>query len=502
MFLSRYTTKNIAGNSVTVPDATLFELPEKVLQFGTGVLLRGLPDYFIDKANRQGIFNGRIVVVKSTTQGDAAAVFEKQDGLYTQCIRGVENGRVVEENIINAAISRVLQADEEWKQVLACAHNPHLQIIVSNTSEVGIQLVNDDIFQYPPKSYPGKLLAFLYERFKAFAGSRQSGMMIVLTELIPDNGDKLQAIIFELAHLNGLEDEFIAWLETHNRFINSLIDRIVTEKPDAAAQQEIETDFGYSDQLLIIAEAHRYWAIEGDEEVEKMLSFAQADNAIVIAPDITQQRELKLRLLNATHTFTCGLSYLAGCETVKQSMEDEDLCAYIIHLMKDEIAHAIPTAIDPAVVQDYASKVLDRFRNPFLEHQWLNITLNYSFKMRTRCVPVLLRHYELSNEVPEAIALGFAAYLCFTRPVVKKSNGYYGEWNGELYSVKDDAAALFYQRWAGLSTPALVREVLRDADFWEANLYALPGFAEAVLEKLNLLLEGEVKEALATKQRI
>jgi tagaturonate reductase len=57
-------------------------LPDKVLQFGTGVLLRGLCDYFIDKANRRRIFNGRVVVVKSTSGGDANA-YDKQDNLYT-----------------------------------------------------------------------------------------------------------------------------------------------------------------------------------------------------------------------------------------------------------------------------------------------------------------------------------------------------------------------------------------------------------------------------------
>ena len=496
MILSRYTTKNISGNAVSVPDATLFELPEKVLQFGTGILLRGLTDYFIDKANRQGIFNGRIVVVKSTAQGDAAALFEKQDGLYTQCIRGLEGGEVIEENRINASISRVLRAGEEWKEVLECAHNPNLQIIVSNTSEVGIQLVNDDIRKYPPKSYPGKLLAFLYERYKAFAGSTQSGMLIVLTELIPDNGDKLQAIIFELAHLNGLEDEFIDWLEAHNRFCNSLIDRIVTEKPETLSQEELEDALGYSDQLLIVSEAHCFWAIEGDEEVKRVLSFAQADGSILIEPDITLYRELKLRLLNATHTFTCGLAYLVGNETVKQSMDNKGLSAFITGLMKEEIAPAVPYPVSPDVVLQYAGNVLERFRNPFLEHQWLSISQNYSTKMRTRCVPLLLRHYELQNSVPERMALGFAAYLCFTRPVIKKNNGFYGESNGDLYLLKDDASAVFYQRWAQLSTSDLVNDVLRDKDFWEADLSELPGFAEAVEAKLTLLLNGAFEEAL------
>src|SRR5690242_19425411 len=107
MKLSGFTLKNIHPQVVTKPPDAVFELPEKVLQFGTGVLLRGLPDYFIDKANRQGIFNGRIVVVKSTSHGDTTA-FEKQDGLYTHCIRGIDNGEKKEENIINSSISRVL----------------------------------------------------------------------------------------------------------------------------------------------------------------------------------------------------------------------------------------------------------------------------------------------------------------------------------------------------------------------------------------------------------
>src|SRR5690349_14486569 len=256
MKLSRYTLKNIQTDSVAVPGEALFELPEKVLQFGTGVLLRGLPDYFIDKANRKGIFNGRIVVVKSTSQGDSSA-FDKQDGLYTLCVRGVENGKKVEENIINSSISRVLSANEEWEKILECAHNRDLQIIISNTTEVGIQLVNDDVRHHPPKSYPGKLLAFLYERFKAFGGSAHSGMVIVPTELIPDNGKKLESIVLELAHLNGLEDAFIEWIEKHNCFCNSLVDRIVPGKPQADVQPEIENELGYSDSLLIMSEVYR-----------------------------------------------------------------------------------------------------------------------------------------------------------------------------------------------------------------------------------------------------
>jgi tagaturonate reductase len=71
--------------ALVLPHTTVFELPEKVLQFGTGVLLRGLPDFIINNANNRGRFNGRVVVVKSTATGDTDA-FAEQDGLYTLCV--------------------------------------------------------------------------------------------------------------------------------------------------------------------------------------------------------------------------------------------------------------------------------------------------------------------------------------------------------------------------------------------------------------------------------
>jgi tagaturonate reductase len=495
MILSRYTLKNINPNVVQVPSAELFELPERVLQFGTGVLLRGLPDYFIDKANCQGIFNGRIVVVKSTSQGDSGA-FDRQDGLYTLCVRGLQNGQRIEENIINSSISRVLSATEEWQQVLECAHNRHLQVIISNTTEVGIQLVNDDIRHHPPKSFPGKLLAFLYERFKAFEGSEKSGFVIVPTELIPDNGKKLESIVLELAHLNGLEDEFIEWLESANSFCSSLVDRIVPGKPDATMQEELSAQLGYKDDLLTMSEVYRLWAIEGDDQVRNILSFAQADEGVVIAPDIDIYRELKLRLLNGTHTLSCGLAFLAGFDTVKQAMDDVNVSGFISELMQHEIAPAIPYPVEPAVAQDFSAKVLDRFRNPQIRHQWISITLNYSSKMKTRCIPVLERHYEQTDAVPELFVLGFAAYLYFMKAITKKDDRYYGEFNGKEYPIQDDQAEVFYRRWAGLTPMALVTETLRDTAYWGTDLHALPGLKQAVVDKLNLIMNQGMKETI------
>src|SRR5690606_18664909 len=165
MLLSKENVEKINVPGIALPKRESFELPERVLQFGTGVLLRGLPDYYIDKANKQGVFNGRVLVVKSTSSQGADA-FENQDNVYTLCIKGIQDGKQVVSYSVNNAISRVLAASSSWQEVLEAAQNPDLEIVLSNTTEVGIVLSNDDITDNPPASFPGKLLAFLYERYK------------------------------------------------------------------------------------------------------------------------------------------------------------------------------------------------------------------------------------------------------------------------------------------------------------------------------------------------
>ena len=498
MIFSRYNLKNISAQDVITPAESVFDLPEKVLQFGTGVLLRGLPDYFIDKANRQGVFNGRVVIVKSTDSDSSA--FDKQDGLYTQCVRGLENGKTIEENIINSSISRVLSAKDEWSEILKCAHNPHMQVIISNTTEVGIQLVQDDIHRLPPVSFPGKLLAFLLERYKAFDGSRQSGMVIVPTELIPDNGKKLESIVLELAHQNVLDDTFIQWLENCNYFCSSLVDRIVPGKPDAAFREGLEKKFGFKDDLLIMSEVYRLWAIEGGEHIKSVLTFASVDEGVVIAPDINLFRELKLRMLNGTHTLSCGLAYLAGFGTVKQAMDDAQMQTFISQLMLNEIATGIPYEVEPGVSASFGSKVLDRFANPNIEHHWINITMQYTSKMKMRNVPVILKYAERIKAVPENIALGFAAYLLFLKPVSKKQDKFYGEWQGKEYHIQDDFAAYFFEKWSKLKPAQLADEVLADTSLWGADLSAIPGFAQAVKDNMASLLEAGVAKTIQTHQ--
>jgi tagaturonate reductase len=501
MILTKQNIKNIKPQlGLVIPDENIFSLPEKVLQFGTGVLLRGLPDYFIDKANRQGIFNGRIVVVKSTGAGKTDA-FDQQDGLYTLCVRGVEKGEKQEETIINSSISRVISAVENWTDVLACAHNESLQIIISNTTEVGITLTEDDIGLHPPHSFPGKLLAFLHERYRAFNGSNESGMVIIPTELIPDNASRLRSILPELARRNKLDEKFIQWLETANHFCNSLVDRIVPGKLPENDKNTIEKQLGYNDELMIMAESFRLWAIESDnEKVSEILSFSRADKGVMIAPDIEKFRILKLRLLNATHSFVCGLAYLSGFNSVGETIADNFFGSFINNLMIHEIAETIVSdGISYEDACNFAAKVMDRFRNPYIEHRWLSISVQYSSKMKMRTVPLLIQHYKKTSQVPELMTLGFSGYILFMKCHANKTGGYSGTFNGKEYAVQDDHAAFFDEKWKSGNCDDVVDAVVADKVFWDADLDQLNGFADRVKFYIHSLME---KGAITTMREL
>ncbi len=503
MQLSRQILPSLNGGIVTPPEASVFELPEKVLQFGTGVLLRGLPDYFIDKANKQQLFNGRIVVVKSTTQGVTDA-FRQQDGLYTHVERGIEEGKSIEKISINASISRVLSAKKDWDTILACAKDPYMQVIISNTTEMGIVLDLLDVQREKPESFPGRILAFLEARYKAFEGKMDAGMVIIPTELISDNGTSLQEMVLTLATKKYHSEGFIHWLSEANDFCNSLVDRIVPGKLPTKELALMQQRLGYSDELMIMSEPYRLWAIEVTRKRSKdILSFSKADSGVFLSPDINKFREIKLRLLNGTHTLSCGLAFLAGFTTVKAAMVNPYFAAYIGKMMSTEIAPlVIQEDISEEEIKLFISQVTDRFLNPNIEHLWLSISVQYTSKMNMRVVPLIERNQQQSSQTPNLMALGFAAYILFMRSEKNVDGSYFGRVSGKQYQVIDDKAGIFSTKWATPFSDNFVKEILTDSSLFSEKLYALNGFTKAVNSYLEVLLQKGVLKTLQTATEI
>ena len=491
-----------SDQKIAQPDKQHIESPETVIQFGSGALLRGLIDFFIDKAQRNGKFDGRVVVVNNTRSGRSTR-FNEQDGLFTLCEEGFAGGETIRKFTVNAAVKQALPAADHWQQILAYARNPKVQTVVSNTTEVGITLQKDDDLKAdPPQSYPGKLTAFLHERFTTLGGTPDSGMLILPTELILDNGSKLKEIVLELAVTNRLGSDFTDWLKQHCIFCNTLVDRIVPGEPDEEKHRQIEQELGYEDQLLTISEVYRLFAVEGpkDKLLEKAPWLA-ADEGIIISDDITPYRERKLRILNGGHTISVAAGFLCGLETVYDCMEDDVMSQFISKTIHREI---VPTLeIDQKMAMEFADDVLDRFHNPFLNHKLISITLQYSSKMNMRNGLTFKRYFDKYGQVPELMCAGFAAYLMFLRPVKKVDGKYFGEFKGQEYPINDDKADYFYQLWmdADLNDPVLVNDlvdkVLLNQQIWEQDLKKLGDFAAKVKHFLGAFVQRGVRDTLA-----
>jgi tagaturonate reductase len=169
----------------------------------------------------------------------------------------------------------------------------------------------------------------------------------------------------------------------------------------------------------------------------------------------------------------------------------------VADLMLKEIAPAIPYELPLQDAKDFGLQVLDRFRNPHIQHQWISITMQYSSKMKMRNIPVLLQHYKQHDTAPAHFSLGFAAYLLFMRAVKKEADGYKGEYRGQVYPINDDKAGYYFELWKQLGPDDVVDSALKDTTLWGADLTELKGFAASVKEDLQTLINKGATAALA-----
>jgi tagaturonate reductase len=478
---------------VELPPVAALELPEKVVQFGTGAFLRGFAEYFIDEANRRGQFGGSVVAISSTGSYRDAALNE-QDGLFTLAIQGVEGSAARQRHRVVASLSRAVSARDEWSAVLELARSQDVQIVISNSTEVGIVLDEDDRFDAnPPRSFPGKLTRFLAERARAFDYDERRGVVVLPCELIDDNGDTLREIVHTLARRWALGARFERWLAAGVTFCNTLVDRIV---PGVVAMEEanrVGRLFGYRDGLVTACESYALFAIEGDDRLRAKLGFADADARIIVAPDIRPYRERKVRVLNGTHTISVPVALLAGHETVRDAVANERVGRFIRRVMFDDI---VPS-LDAPGAEEFANEVLERFANPYIQHSLIDITLYGTTKMRVRVVPSIVDHYRRVGRSPASLAFGFAAYLAFMRGDVQAERRTMG-----LPVPEDGEGDRLREAWldadshSDSSLAGLARRVCADRSLWDADLTALNGFADAVADHLVRIVRHGIQSAL------
>jgi tagaturonate reductase len=209
------------------------QYPVKVLQFGEGNFLRAFVDWMIDKMNKEAGFEGSVAVVQPIPLEQVHKLME-QDGLYTLYLTELKDGQAASDHSIIQCVQNGINIYEEYEAYLKLAESPTLRFITSNTTEAGIVYDEKDRLEdRPQNSFPGKLTAFLYHRYKFFHGEKDKGLILLPCELIDRNGEKLREIVFKYAAQWNLEEGFITWLKEANIFCCTLVDRVVTGYPKA-----------------------------------------------------------------------------------------------------------------------------------------------------------------------------------------------------------------------------------------------------------------------------
>jgi tagaturonate reductase len=345
-------------------------LPETVLQFGAGRFLRAFADLFIHQGNQRDQNVGRVVIVQSTGD-DRAGGLNKQGGRYHVVVRGIENGQVVDRVEAVESVSRAVVAASQWDEVRAIARSPQLRLILSNTTEAGYTLDTADApNDAPPRSFPAKLLTVLRERFEA----GQPGLTVIPCELREQNAELLQGIVLQLARDWRLSGPFQQWLQTECVWLNTLVDRIVTGTPR-------EHPLLNQDAMLTVCEPYALWAIQDKPRAWKFLQHP----AVVWTPDVMPYFLRKVRILNGGHTALLIKAWPRGFRTVREAVLDAELAVWLKRLLFEEIVPVLEGRVDQPA--EFARQVLDRFRNPFVEHQLADIAVNHAAKVPVRLTP-------------------------------------------------------------------------------------------------------------------
>lgn len=378
---------------------------ESVIQFGEGGFLRGFVDYFFQKMKDKQLFDGSVVVVQPIETGMCDTLME-QNCEYNLFLRGIENGKVIDEHTHIDVISRCINPYTSYDDYIRLAENPDFRFIVSNTTEAGIAYSDTDrLTDRPALSFPGKLTQLLYHRFN----HSKKGFIILSCELIDHNGEELLKCCIQYAMLWNLGEKFITWLKKENHFCSTLVDRIVTGFPreeHAALCQRI----GEDDQMMDTAEIFHQWVIQGDHEDE--LPLVSSGFHVIWTDCVDPYKKRKVRILNGAHTSMVLGAHLYGLETVGECLKDELVSGLLKKCIFEEIIPAIGDTTDN---RSFGNAVLERFANPFIRHLLLSIALNSVSKFKARVLPTIFEYKEQFGREPEGLVFSLACLVAFYR---------------------------------------------------------------------------------------
>lgn len=357
----------------------------EILQFGTSRFLQAHVDFFIDQAAKAGMPIGKIAIVQTSDRaaGKMRVKAFNTHSQYQLLIQGMDNGKVIEKGHFVSSVECAFSATtpEDWEKILRLARK-QIRYIVSNTADKGYDLFREDRLNLnPPRSFPGKILRLLLERYR----HSKEKIMILPCELIQNNGEVLKEIVSDLAKQWELEDPFMDWMEAYCVWANTLVDRIVSKDLDP---------------IGAIAEPYALWVIQKTKGLD--LPFEHP--SIKVVDDLKPFEMLKLGVLNLAHTFLVDQwlkeNRPAEITTVLDALNHPTFFKPLNDLYENEVIPVLEAMFPAEDVRAYKDTVLDRLRNPFLEHQLASIAANHAEKIERRIRPIWEHSQKLFPQKP------------------------------------------------------------------------------------------------------
>ena len=473
-------------NKRTAPKSVM---PERIIQFGEGNFLRAFVDWIVYNMDQKTDFNGSVVVVQPIERG-MVDWLNGQDCLYHVNLQGRQDGKAVNELTRIDVISRALNPYTQNQAFMALAEQPEIRFVISNTTEAGIAF--DPACKFsdaPASSYPGKLTQLLFHRFKTFNGAADKGLKIMPCELIFLNGHHLKDCIYKYIELwkddfGADYEQFKDWFTNYCYVCATLVDRIVPGFPRKDIAQ-IQQTVSYADNLVVQAEIFHLWVIEKPEnmsieDLRKEFPAEKAGLHVLIAESEKPYHERKVTLLNGPHTVLSPVAFLSGVNIVRDACNHPVIGKYIHKVQFDELMQTLNLPMDE--LKQFASDVLERFNNPFVDHQVTSIMLNSFPKFQTRDLPGLKTYLERKGELPKGLVLGLAAIITYYKGGKRE--------DGVEIVPNDDPKImeLLKNLWATNDSRKVAEGVLAAKDLiWteHGDLNQIPGLTDMVTDFLN-----------------
>ncbi len=359
-----------------------------ILQFGTSRFLQAHADLFVSEALDAGRALGHVTVVQTTANPESLARIDalRAHGQYDVRIRGVRRETVIDTTTGCHAITEALNANTDWPTVVE-RFARDARVVISNTGDRGYECFADDTAELlrnaasVPRGFAAKLVVLLHARFKAGAPP----LTLLPCELVSGNGDTLRGLVADIARGWGAGSEFVRYIEHTCIWVNSLVDRIVSEpiRPVGA-----------------VAEPYALWAIER----RAGMVLPCEHEAMIVTDDLLHYERLKLLLLNLGHTWLAE-RWQADArdpdENVLHAMRDPLLRADLESLWRDEVLPVFDALGQGSAARVYLDDVRERFENPFLDHRLADIARNHEQKKQRRFKPLIELARELGVQVEQ-----------------------------------------------------------------------------------------------------